>query len=200
MGWNTYYDQTAGRKPRQLLVKALDEYIPADFVETRHQAADIGCGSGIETAFLIDRGWDVLAIDKEAIAIRRLKASIKIQEHLQTQIAPFEAMTLPDKIDLAYAGYSLPFCHPDHFVTMWRNITTSIAKGGYFVGEFFGERDSWATNPEMTFNTAVETRLLFTEFEILFFHERDSRGQAVSGDKHWHVFSVIARKLGNQTE
>ena len=68
-------------------------------------------------------------------------------------------------------------------------------KDGRFAGNFFGLNDSWAGNKEMTFHSAEEVRKLFRNFEIEVFDERDEDGSTASGEeKHWHVYSVIAKK------
>jgi hypothetical protein len=46
----------------------------------------------------------------------------------------------------------------------------------------------------MTFNTEEQVRRIIEDFEIEHFHEIDEDGTAVSGPKHWHIFTVIARK------
>ena len=66
--------------------------------------------------------------------------------------------------------------------------------GGRFAGQFFGLRDSWANEKEMTFHSEDQVRALFKNFEIERFHEMDEDGTSASGPKHWHVFTVIARK------
>ncbi len=53
----------------------------------------------------------------------------------------------------------------------------------------------------MTFHTEAQVREAFAAFAVEFFHERDEDGEqsagpkaAANGPKHWHVFTVIARK------
>lgn len=60
--------------------------------------------------------------------------------------------------------------------------------------QFFGVRDSWAAQLDMTFHTEHQVRGMLENFEIEQLHEMDEDGKAVSGPKHWHVFTVIARK------
>ncbi|HEX5942448.1 MAG TPA: hypothetical protein VFY66_09225, partial [Anaerolineales bacterium] len=69
-----------------------------------------------------------------------------------------------------------------------------IKPGGRFAGQFFGVKDSWANNPEMTFHTEDQFRFLFDGFAIESFHEQDEDGSSSGGPKHWHIFTVIARK------
>jgi trans-aconitate methyltransferase len=191
--WDDYYKKIQGRAPRQLLLDALAKF-PAD--ATFH-AIDLGCGDGTETAFLLSHRWNVLAVDGEPAAIKRLldKVPSEVQVHLQTQVAKFEEVVLP-QADLIHASYSIPFCHPDHFPALWGKIINALKPGGRFAGQFFGVHDSWADNKEMTFHTEAQVRDMLAGLETEYFHEEDADGQAASGPKHWHVFTVITRKTG----
>lgn len=186
-----YYKKIHGREPRQLLLDALEKF-PAD---VSLGAIDLGCGDGTETAFLLSRGWSVLAVDAEEAGIQRLldKVPPESQVRLQTQVAVFEEIVLPST-DLIYASYSLPFCHPDHFPAMWEKITTAIKPGARFAGQFFGVRDTWANETDKTFHTEEQVRKMLENFDIEHFHEQDEDGEATIGPKHWHVFTIIARK------
>ena len=67
---------------------------------------------------------------------------------------------------------------------------------GYFVGNFFGKRDSWATVKEkMVFLSKDETLKLFKQFEIIKFEEIERNGKTGLGKmKHWHTFEIIVKK------
>jgi trans-aconitate methyltransferase len=193
-GWEEYYQKTRGRAPRPLLLNALD-YFSDGSAPAGRTAIDLGCGDGTETAVLLERGWNVLAIDGEPTSIAHLlgKISKEGQERLQTQVANFQDVRL-SPADLIHASFSLPFCPPEHFGVFWTKIVKAIKPGGRFAGQFFGVRDSWANEPDMTFHTEDQVRKLLGNFEIEYFDEMDEDGKAVSGPKHWHVFTVIGRK------
>ena len=190
--WDGYYQKIQGRRPRQLLLDALEKF-PS---QTSFHAIDLGCGDGTETAVLLEKGWNVLAIDGEPAAIKRLaeKVSDENRARLQTQVAKFKDVVL-SPTDLIHVSLSIPFCEPEHFDALWDKITTVIKPGGRFAGQFFGVKDSWAVNTHMTFHTEEQVRAKFAGFEIESFHEMDEDGTATSGPKHWHVFTVIARKI-----
>ena len=193
-GWEEYYRAIKGRPPRQLVLDALT-YFASDSPPSNRKAIDLGCGDGTETAVLLEHGWDVLAIDGEPTFIEYLLAKVpkEKQANLQTQVAKFKDVSL-SSADLVHASVSLPFCAPEHFDVFWRKILTAIKSGGRFAGNFFGVRDSWANKPDMTFHTEEQVRKLIEIFEIEYFHEMDEDGNSASGPKHWHVFTVIARK------
>ena len=193
-GWEDYYQKLKGRAPRQLLLDVL-AYFPAQVGDEQRFAIDLGCGDGTESAVLLEHGWKVLAIDGEPAAIQHLLSKVpkEKQTRIQTQVAKFEDVSL-SSADLIHASFSLPFCPPEHFQAFWAKIVDAIKPGGRFAGQCFGVRDSWANEPDMTFHTEQQVRAMLDRFEMEFFQEQDEDGTAASGPKHWHVFTVIARK------
>jgi len=160
-------------------------------------AIDLGCGAGRDTLYLLRRGWKVLAIDNQREAIRRIRSIVspKDRARLRTRIASFERTSLP-KCDLVNASYSLPFCTPKRFRSVWRKIVTSIRPGGRFAGHFFGINDEWASLSDMTFHSRRQTASLLRNFRIEKFQEKEWEGTTSSGrKKRWHVISVVAQKL-----
>ena len=195
--WQGYYKWIEGREPRPLFVNALARFDANVGDGFQQHAIDLGCGDGTETLALLKAGWSVLAIDGEQAAIEHVlsKAPDEHLPRLKTLAASFNDLQLPET-DFIYAGYSLPFCAPDCFDGLWPKITASIRPGGRFAGQFFGIRDTWADNPEMTFHSAEQvTALLEQAFVIETLEEMDEDGDAFSGPKHWYLFDIIARKL-----
>jgi hypothetical protein len=62
------------------------------------------------------------------------------------------------------------------------------------VVNIFGVRDTWATEPSMTFVDRDEVGRLIDGLELVDLREEDADGPAFSGPKHWHPFDVIARR------
>lgn len=112
------------------------------------------CGSGNETRALLQAGWDVLAIDREPAAIEMVHA-IGLDHpaaKLETAIQRFESIEALPSSSLIHAGMALPFCHPDHFEKFWSVVMSALLPGGVFVGQLFGDKDDWASDPERTFH------------------------------------------------
>ncbi len=192
--WTAYYHARRGRPPRPLLLDVMTRF--GSNVSGRGLLAiDLGCGEGSDTLALLQSGWRVLAIDQQPEALALLQEQVEegLQSQLQTMVASFEALTLPPA-NLIYASYSLPFCQPAHFATLWQQIEANLCQGGRFAGQLFGDRDEWAERDSMTFLSKADAQALFTRFDVELFHEVDEDGKAVSGPKHWHYFDVIARK------
>jgi SAM-dependent methyltransferase len=190
--WTGYYDGQGEREPRELLREALDrserEHAPGN-------AVDLGCGQGIESVELLRRGWTVLAIDAEPEGVRRLRERVGDAARLTTAVSPMQDAELP-ATDLVHASFSLPFCPPEAFPELWMRIRTALRPGGRFVGELFGDRDTWASDPTMTFFEVGAARALFDGMEIESFVEEEEDGEGFDGPKHWHVFHAIARRPG----
>lgn len=195
MSWDEFYKKIEGREPRPLLMDVLNAF-DEEISPGSRLAIDLGCGDGTETIALLARGWNVLAVDGESAAIKRLldKLPADGHPHLETRVARFEELTLPPA-DLIHASFSLPFCQPEYFDAFWEKIVSAIKPNGRFAGQFFGVNDSWAREPEMTTHTEEQVRAMFEKFRLESFVEVEEDGQAVSGPKHWHIFTVIAKKV-----
>lgn len=196
--WPRYYQHIQGRAPRPLCVELLGRIPPALAARPDRQAIDLGCGDGTESLLLLHEGWQVLAIDQqpEALALLADRLPPADAPRLQTQVARFEEVVLPPA-DLIYAGLSLPFCPPDHFPALWARIGAALGPGGWFAGHFFGERDDWFGDPQMTFLTPEGCRALFAGFEVETFRELERDGETLDGPHHFHAFEVIARRAAS---
>src|SRR5262245_52857903 len=185
--WTRYYD-AVGDDPRDTLLQALRGFAAPGV------AVDLGCGTGRDTLELLRRGWEVLAIDFQEEAIDRLRGKVADETRLRTQIARFEDAALP-ACDLVSASWSLPFCRPERFEQVWQRIVDALRAEGRFCGHLFGERDGWANESDMTFQSRPQAEALFGAFDLERFDEIEEDSQTVVGDpKHWHVFHVVARK------
>lgn len=194
--WSDYYKAVANRPPRETLLTALANMI-GDIPKTESKiAVDLGCGDGRDTVELLRRGWDVIAIDGEQEAINRLLQRPDINtELLQTRVARFENIDLPESVNLINASFSLPFCEPENFPGLWNKIVSSIVPGGRFSGHLFGNHDSWAADSTMNHHTLSDVELLLQPFEVELLNEEDHPGKTALGkEKHWHIFHIVARK------
>lgn len=155
---------------------------------------DLGCGAGIDTAAMLDRGWSVFATDAQQEAIDRLHRRVgRDAQALRTQRAAMEDVELPSA-ELVWASFSLFFCDPARFPSVWRRIEDALTPGGRFAGQLMGDHDSWAADRGITWFARADAEALFEDWTIERFDEEDEDGEACSGPKHWHVFHVIARR------
>ncbi|HXV42063.1 MAG TPA: class I SAM-dependent methyltransferase [Anaerolineae bacterium] len=195
--WTAFYKATHGHQPFQTLMKAMALFGAEKSQATDYFAIDLGCGAGRDTFALLAQGWRVLALDQQPEAIEWIQANVPPDQkaRLQTQVTTFEQAILPPA-DLVNASFSLPFCAPQYFNRFWGQIVSALRPGGRFAGQFFGQQDDWAGNPSMTFHTAAQIDELLRGFAVELFKEVEEDGKTALGElKHWHVFSVVARKL-----
>jgi len=187
--WSDYYKATKAKPPRPLLVKALE------YVSDKGKAIDIGGGALNDTRYLLNQGFDVTVIDKSPLMEDEVKNIPN--DTLHAHITSFEDFNFPkEEYNLASAMFALPFTAPEHFNTVFSKIKDSLKKGGVFCGQFFGERDEWKTNFNMTFHTKEQAQELLNGLEVISFKEDEKDDKTATGDmKHWHIFHVIARKI-----
>lgn len=180
-----------GLNPAQTLKKGLEVF---KAIKNEKRAADLGCGTGTDTLYLLNEGWQVCAIDKESAALEKIEARWPFPSLTVSQ-QTFEEMSLP-QTDLINASFALPFCLPAHFNNCWLQVVNSLSTGGIFCGHFFGERDSWSVRKDMTFHSTDELNVLFKDFEIKWQFETEKDGQTLGGEsKHWHVHHIVACKF-----
>ena len=196
-GWVKYYAATQGRPPRPTLLLALDQFA-AEGIFAR--AVDLGCGDGRDTIELLRRGWSVIGIDSEPVAIERLRtrSDLPARARLEMRCETFAAAEW-GAVELVNASFALPFCAPAAFPALWRRIDRSIVAGGRFAGQFCGPRDSWAERGidgrAITILDEAAAHALFDGYAIELFDEEQSDALTPRGEaKHWHIFHVVARK------
>jgi len=100
---------------------------------------------------------------------------------------------------LVVASSSLFFCEPSAFDVVWDRIDRALAVGGIFCGDFLGPKDSWANDTSRTQTVVTSEKLtaLFRQYDVIQWEERDELGiTALRSPKHWHTFTVVARKRG----
>lgn len=190
--WADYNAAQATRSVRPLCLDAMALAGPGD----GRRAIDLGCGAGKETLALLNNGWRVHAVDSLPDTRERLLAILPaaMDGRLSVEVSAFEDISGLPKAELIFASYSLPFVHPEDFGRVWRMLLSSLQPCGVIAVNLFGERDSWADDPEWNFHVEAEARGLFDGLEILKFEVFEDDGQSFRGLKHWHIFDVIARR------
>jgi SAM-dependent methyltransferase len=187
--WTEYYDEQEGREPRPMLLEVLDRF------DAPGEAIDLGCGTGIETRAMLERGWSVFACDRQEEAIlrtRRRAVAAGVEDRLTTVVAPMEEVDVP-AADLVWASFSLFFCHPARFDGVWSKVTGAIRPRGRFAGQLLGDRDTWARQLDDVSSFTIErARALFDGFDVERFDEEEKEDEP--GPKWWHVFHFVALK------
>ena len=190
--WAAYNAGQRDRPVRPLCRMALTLAGPGQ----ERPAVDLGCGAGVENRALLAAGWRVHAVDREPGTRQRVMAATvgQPQERLTIITSGFDQLRELPAAGLVYAGYSLPYLDPEDFRRVWSLVRAAVRPGGWFAGNFFGERDSWASAPGETYLSGKAVLGLVEGWEVVHWVEEDEDGQAWSGLKHWHLFDVIARR------
>ena len=192
--WKQYYDKTKKEYPRNNVKFLIDSL---NLKSTN--AIDLGCGQGNDTVYLINNDFKVLGIDKENVEeIIRERLSQDKQKYFQFKKQKLEDLKIPNT-DLIIANFSLSFCKKEYFKSMWQKIVESINLNGYFVGTILGINDSWnKEGRDMSFFNKEDVKRLFNKFKIIQFEEiENDKPTALREEKHWHFYSIIAKKVYN---
>lgn len=220
--WTPFFNAVKGQPPRETLVKALDLFEAEDAMRADRQwryAVDLGCGEGRDLREILRRHrrtwWKAAAFDTADeplvpdIEPHRWRFHRMPMERVPTEFPSFITYTDTGRkfehADLINASFTLPFCDPNHFPTLWRWIITRLKPAGRFAGQFFGVDDEWnvppsvqaaaAMPPAKIFHTRAQVEQLLSELHIEHLEEANRPGKTSSGEtKHWHIFHAIARK------
>lgn len=160
-------------------------------------AVDVGCGAGRDTRYLLGQGFEVHAFDHDAQALEYLQ-DLDGHPDLKVRQSRFDDFDYP-QADLITACSSLFFCPPEAFERAWLNIVRALRPGGVFCGHFMGPQDSWAQlgRSDLSVHRREQLEPLFSAFELLDVYEYNQSGKTLMGrTKHWHTWSVLARKTG----
>jgi SAM-dependent methyltransferase len=164
--------------------------------ESAGDALDVGAGAGRDTAYLLDRGWRVTAIDSSPSAIKALERLAN--PNLRVVAVRVEDF-VPSACDLINAQFSLPFIATEQFAVTVPLLRDSVRPHGLFAATFFGKRDAWnVAGTNLTFSTRSEIEELFHGWDVIELTEVEEDGRVATGSpKHWHVHHLIARRAAN---
>ncbi len=196
--WEAYFKAKLRDPPAGFVVEGLN----AIQHNSPHKVAiDLGCGVGHETVQLLQRGYNVVAVDGQAEAFDYLKQQPNIGPYLgnlRTIVSSFEKLNFSElpQADVVVASFALPFMRASDFNGTWQKVVAKIKPGGYFIGNLFAPDFSFFADKfrgSMTFHSKPEALALFSGFEMLGFQEVKAPGTKPGTINHYYVF--IAKKL-----
>jgi SAM-dependent methyltransferase len=189
--WKDYFNVVTDKPHREILENAVQQNTSG--LKT---AIDCGCGVGADAAYLLSQGYEVIAFDKEARAIDICNYRFSKNPGFRASVCLMEEFAFSEA-GLVLASNSLFFCQPERFDETIHKMLSNLVSGGIFLGDFVGPEDSWVHSPNHSVHAVTKDTLdvLFCDFDILALHERDELATTALGNmKHWHTFTVLARK------
>lgn len=187
--FENYYKVTQNKKPSKLIQTFfMSEY--DNHLENK-KAVDLGCGTGVDTQFLLSHGFEVTAIDNQSQVEEIFQNKSLNTEKLKLIIDDFSKIEIPNA-DLILANMSLFFV-TENFDFFIQNLLTKVNSNGFILANFLGEEDEWAKRK----TTVKKDELLdyFKGFKMFYFSEEKYYKKTADGiNKFWHVYTVIAQK------
>ena len=183
--WTDYYRENEGREPRALLLEVLGSF------ERAGEAVDLGCGAGIDTLAMLERGWQVFATDAEEEAIQRTRGRVppELQPRLQTRVTPMEMMpgdTAVTPLELTPEGRNSASITSVMPAASEPVRPTPPPPGARRICRYVAPHEDKSSFSE------AQARALFEGWTLERFEEEENDGDACDGPKHWHVFHAVA--------
>lgn len=189
--WKEFHAISAKAEPAWLAVEALK------FVAAKEAALDIGAGSLRDSRYFLEQGFRTVTAMDMSPALQDYAKDIK-DEGFRAVVSSFADFAYPERTyDLVYAKASLPFNPPETFDAMFARVKEAVKPGGILAVNFFGPHDAFNTpGSGMTFHTREQVEAMLEGFDLVIpLHEVDREQPSMNGElKHWHIFTVIARR------
>lgn len=177
--------------PSPLVVRA-----SSYFQDTYASALEVGSGTELHDAlFLNQKGLSVDIIDRDPKVLESLGSHAELQA--QVIVANIEdTPVLSRSYDIIAAMYVLHFCTPERFGKTFDYLNSALNPNGLWCGTFLGKKDEWRDRPGIITHEEVQLRDMFKGYKMLYFSNAEWEGLTRKGtEKHWHVYSIIARKF-----
>lgn len=189
--WLSYY-QNRKKNVRSEVVKAI-KYVAN---KNKKYALDLGSGNFEESAYLLQQGFSVVAVDPEKILLET--AFLLSSSMFYFECVKIEEYDFPkDFFDFVCANYSLPWVPKESMLTVFEKIRCSLKDGGIFCFQLFGDKDDWSFDDQnkTSFYSESEIMSFIKNFKIVDFKEVNKNKKTVRGTKkYWHIYDVIVKK------
>lgn len=182
------------------LVNVASSKIEDDFLFSKKRriktALDVGAGTGRDTFFLLNKGWDVTAIDGQdkSIDIMCSRMAEEFNSHLKLFRIEFENLhTIGGQFDLVVANWSIDYTDPEKYPLIFDQVRSKVLEGGYLAVSFFGNEHT-GIGPSYPHTLHKESEILpmiGDSFELKYFNVVKQRRSNIV----WHVIEVVAKKV-----
>ena len=152
-----------------------------------------------DTAYLMGRGFKMIDIVDSEPYIAEVAQEVRGREaDIRVYVMPYQEFPFSNQAyDLVNAQNAIPFAGDEHIDGLMESIKCSIKPGGIFCGTFFGPKDDWAGDPEISIKSLEWVKKFFNPQEWLVHkiaEEISNRPTANGNDKQWHIMHVIAAR------
>ncbi len=189
--WKKFVEATKDKKPNGYVADAVRM-----FKLKEGRALDIGCGSGVDSKYLGQLGFQVVAFDNEPESVRIAREitaglSVTVSEQRMEDFNFDEA-----GYDIIVSWRSIPFVKKSIAREILLKIQKHLRPNGVCIVALFGPEDGWAKDRnDMSFFTLDEIKELWPQMELIRVFEERSEGNLVTGGtKFFHLINLIARK------
>lgn len=192
VSWRKYIIGKQKGLPNKLLIQGLK------YVIEKNAALDIGAGSLVDSKLLLKDGFNyVYAIDTDKTALE-IAQTINDKNFIFKNTSINKFRLKKNFYDVINAQYVLPYLSKKEIEILLPKINKSLKCDGIFIGQFFGEKDSWNVKGDYrTYYTkkSIITLLKSLDFKILFFSCEQGDGFSRLGKpKYKQIFHFIVKK------
>lgn len=191
--WSAYNNARAGTSAvRPLTERAITALRATHQDLAGLRAVELGSGAGVEVRRLLQEGLNVHSIDIDAGVEEQMNelTALGVLEHRTGLIEEWDPLP---RAHMILANASLPFIPRAYFPPVWERLMQALLPDGILAVDLFGCEDTWASD-QGTYLTRQEVEQLLDAMEVLELNERNEDGCSFDGIKHWHTFTVIARR------
>ncbi|MCL2468488.1 MAG: class I SAM-dependent methyltransferase [Micrococcales bacterium] len=134
--------------------------------------ADVGAGTGIFTALIAERGYEVFGVEPNTDMLEQLTATLSPYPHATAVPGTAEATTLPDhSVDVITCAQALHWFDPDVFRTECRRIGVP---GALVIAIYNVTPGGTSATHSRSSTEKFFTRPMFREFPNPIFHTRQT--------------------------
>jgi cyclopropane fatty-acyl-phospholipid synthase-like methyltransferase len=151
----------------------------------------LGPGAGVAELDLINKCWDVTAVDKEIHSYNIMRESTKSKK-LTFIHKSFEELKLEDKYDYVIAINSLPFMDKKHLPNLFDDLINHSKKKCVYAMTFFGNNHTFVKKSCFGMTIASVKKLL-KKYKLTLLYI-DQKNLHRLDDVIFDVISVIASK------
>ncbi|MBU1870639.1 methyltransferase domain-containing protein [Patescibacteria group bacterium] len=207
MKYNQIYknNNVWGNQPNELLHKIYYQ------LKLGMNFLDLGCGQGRDSLFMLQKGFNVDAIDNSQEGINKIKEVIHINNLSRVNINLFcsdivNFNILKNKYDIINAFNSLQVLPKEKSLKIIAYIKNNIKRKGYIIISGFTMNDPFykkTNNDKRCFFMPKELKNLFSDFEIIEYKEKNIKdnGHPGSTEPHQHgIVQLVAQKIKNSSK